>query len=155
MPDYWQCFRISISLVVASSAPGLQRCSHIAAYSILLFLILLVGALALIVARGFSRKAFACLWLLWAGCIVTHPLLDALTDGGRGVTLLIPFARSRLKFPWRPIHTPQEHLTFLARAFVIRSSEIPFCAAAIVAGLSGLRWQTIQRNRERTPADPR
>ncbi len=102
------------------------------------FLILLAAVLALIVARGASRKTFAYLWLLWAGCMLTHPLLDALTDGGRGVMLLIPFARTRLYLPWRPIHTPDGSVRLFARAFLIRSSEIPFCAAAIVAGVSGL-----------------
>jgi inner membrane protein len=101
-------------------------------------LVLLAAVLALIVARHSSRPTFAYLWLLWAGCMVTHPLLDALTDGGRGVMLLIPFARTRLYFPWRPIHTPVGHVRFLARAFLIGSSEIPFCAAAIVVGVSGL-----------------
>jgi inner membrane protein len=111
-------------------------------------LILLAAVLALIVAHGSSRKTFACLWLLWAGCIVTHPLLDALTDGGRGVMLLIPFARTRLYFPWRPIHTPDGHVRLLARAFLIRSSEIPFCAAAIIAGVSGLLLRKRTRSEE-------
>lgn len=102
------------------------------------FLILLAAMLALIVARGSSRTTFVYLWLLWAGCMLTHPLLDAMTDGGRGVTLLIPFALTRLYFPWRPIHTLDGHVHLLARAFLIRSTEMPFCAAAIVAGVSGL-----------------
>lgn len=33
----------------------------------------------------------------------SHPLLDALTDGGRGVALLAPFSADRYFFPWRPI----------------------------------------------------
>ena len=102
------------------------------------FLILLAGALAFFAARGASRKTFAYLWLLWAGCILTHPLLDALTDGGTGVMLLIPVTRNRVFFPWRPIHTPEEHIRLFLRAFVLRSSEIPFCAAAVALGVSGL-----------------
>lgn len=111
-------------------------------------LILLAAVFALIVARRSSRPTFAYLWLLWAGCMVTHPLLDALTDGGRGVMLLIPFARTRLYFPWRPIHTPEGHVRFLTRAFLIRSSEIPFCAAAVVAGVSGLLLRKRARSEE-------
>jgi inner membrane protein len=112
------------------------------------FLILLAAVLALIVARGSSRKTFASLWLLWAGCMLTHPLLDALTDGGEGVMLLIPFARTRLYFPWHPIHTPGRSVHLLARAFLIRSSEIPFCAAALVAGVSGLFLRKSTRLKE-------
>lgn len=58
------------------------------------FLILASGVLAAIVAWHHSRKAFAGLWLLWAVCMITHPLLDALTTGGSGVMLLLPFTRA-------------------------------------------------------------
>ncbi len=33
----------------------------------------------------------------------SHPVLDALTSGGRGIGLFIPFYNERLFFPWRPI----------------------------------------------------
>lgn len=35
--------------------------------------------------------------------IASHPLLDALTDGGLGVALLWPLSDQRFFFPWRPI----------------------------------------------------
>jgi inner membrane protein len=34
---------------------------------------------------------------------LSHSLLDALTNGGRGVALLWPFGNERYFFPWRPI----------------------------------------------------
>jgi inner membrane protein len=34
---------------------------------------------------------------------LSHPLLDMLTNGGRGVALLAPFSSTRYFFPWRPI----------------------------------------------------
>jgi len=34
---------------------------------------------------------------------VSHPLLDALTDGGLGVSLLWPISTHRFFFPWTPI----------------------------------------------------
>jgi inner membrane protein len=34
---------------------------------------------------------------------LSHPLLDALTDGGLGVALLWPFSNARFFAPWRPI----------------------------------------------------
>jgi inner membrane protein len=111
------------------------------------FLILLAALLTLIVVGRASGKDFACLWLFWAGVMLTHPLLDALTDGGRGVMLLLPFARTRLYFPWRPIHTPPVIPgTLFARGLQIRSSEIPFCAAAIFVGVLGL----VSRRQRRT-----
>jgi inner membrane protein len=106
---------------------------------------ILAGMLALAIIRDSPRTTFVYLWLLWAGCILTHPLLDALTDGGRGVMLLIPFTGARLHFIWHPIHTPPRNVHLLARAFLIGWSELPFCAAAVAAGISGLllrRWQS-------------
>jgi inner membrane protein len=103
------------------------------------FLILLAAALAGIVARRHSRKVFFWLWLIWAGCMVTHPLLDALSNGGSGVMLLLPFSRARLFFPWRPIYTPPGGVeNIIWRAWLIRRSEIPFCIAAAAIGISGL-----------------
>jgi inner membrane protein len=105
------------------------------------FLILLAAALAGLVARLKARKMFVALWLVWGGCMVTHPLMDALTDGGRGVMLEIPFSRARLYFPWRPIHTPPGRESLLSRALVLRPTEISFCAAAVLLGLSVLWLQ--------------
>ncbi|WP_051082606.1 metal-dependent hydrolase [Uliginosibacterium gangwonense] len=46
---------------------------------------------------------------MWAGfaflfiAIASHPVLDAFTDGGKGVALLWPWSEYRFFFPWRPI----------------------------------------------------
>ena len=85
--------------------------------------------LAAAVARSFW------LALTWAAGAVTHPLLDALTNGGGGVMLLFPFSTSRLFFPWRPIQvSPLGILSFFSRAGDILATELPFCFAAIVIG---------------------
>lgn len=34
---------------------------------------------------------------------LSHPLLDMLTNGGRGCALFFPFSETRHFFPWRPI----------------------------------------------------
>jgi inner membrane protein len=111
------------------------------------FLILLAAALAGIVARNHARKTFVWLWLLWTGCMVTHPLLDALTDGGAGVMLAAPFTHARFFFPWRPIHTPPNWDGLLTRGWSLRPTEIPFCVAAILIGVSGL-WVLDQLGRD-------
>ena len=41
------------------------------------------------------------LWLFLA--TLSHPLLDMLTNGGRGVALWWPFDARRIFFPWQPI----------------------------------------------------
>lgn len=35
--------------------------------------------------------------------VASHGLLDALTDGGRGVGFLVPFSNRRFFLPWRPL----------------------------------------------------
>jgi len=98
------------------------------------FLILFSTALAAMVTRRYAWLA-----LLGAGCAVTHPLLDALTDGGSGVMLLFPFSQRRLFFPWTPIHvSPLGIMAFFHRAGPILRSEAPFCAVAIAVGVTGL-----------------
>ena len=41
------------------------------------------------------------LWL--ALCLISHPLLDMLTNGGVGIALLWPFSGERWFSPWRPV----------------------------------------------------
>ncbi|MGZ3657734.1 MAG: metal-dependent hydrolase [Bdellovibrionota bacterium] len=51
--------------------------------------------------ENFSR--FCQLFLLLFAVTVSHPLLDAMTDGGEGVALFSPFSNHRYFFPYRPI----------------------------------------------------
>jgi inner membrane protein len=49
---------------------------------------------------GASRlRTFLVAWVV----VTTHGLLDALTDGGRGVAILWPFSSTRYFSPWTPI----------------------------------------------------
>ena len=58
---------------------------------------LVAGALAALVVRA-PRLIPVC-----AALVASHPLLDALTDGGLGVALFWPFSDRRYFFPWQPI----------------------------------------------------
>ena len=117
-------------------------------------LILLAGSLAAMVAGRRSSRAAIWLGLLWAGCAVTHPLLDALTDGGSGVMLLLPFSEDRLFFPWRPIRvSPLGVLRFFSRAVYILRSEMPFCIAAMAIGAAGC-WLVHAARGRRGPEQP-
>jgi inner membrane protein len=108
------------------------------------FLILISCALAWMVGGRGARS----LAILWSVCAVTHPLLDALTDGGGGVMLLFPWSALRMFFPWRPIHvSPISISRFFDKAGYILLSELPFCAAALAIGGSGL----IVRKLKNTP----
>lgn len=57
----------------------------------------LCGAVAL--AAGASKRTTA----LVALTVASHPVLDALTNGGHGVAMLFPFSSARIFFPWRPL----------------------------------------------------
>jgi inner membrane protein len=86
----------------------------------------------MLLARGNFK-----LGALWSAAAITHPLLDMLTDGGRGVMLLFPFSQARLFFPWTPIHVSPIGITrFFSVAGYVLSSEWPFCLAAV--GLAAL-----------------
>ena len=41
--------------------------------------------------------------------VASHPLLDMLTDGGRGVAIFWPVTSERFFFPWRPIKVSPLH----------------------------------------------
>src|SRR5260370_12093404 len=106
------------------------------------FLALISAVLAAVVAGRHSRRAVMLLGVMWAGCAITHPLLDALTDGGSGVMLLFPFSEARLFFPWRPIHvSPLSISRFFTKAGYILLSELPFCIAAMAIGLATKRMR--------------
>ena len=56
---------------------------------------------------------------------LSHPLLDALTNGGLGVALFAPFSAERYFFPFRPIEvSPLGMRFFSARGLEVLASEI-------------------------------
>lgn len=62
-----------------------------------------VFGLAVAAVFFFRDKNFWKFWLLFSLATVSHPLLDACTNGGRGVALFFPFDNSRIFFPFRKI----------------------------------------------------
>jgi inner membrane protein len=82
-----------------------------------------------------SRNAFAFLFL----CALSHPLLDAMTDGGLGIAFFSPFSNHRYFFPWRPIRvSPIGAGFFSARGLETLASELVWvwlpCAALALLG---------------------
>src|SRR5882672_7048025 len=86
----------------------------------------LAGVATWIVTRGDRRDipgARLALSLFLA--IVSHDVLDALTDGGLGVAFFAPFSGERYFFPWRPIEVSPIGLGFLsARGAMVIVNEI-------------------------------
>jgi inner membrane protein len=70
----------------------------------LLFAILVAMLLVLVGYSRESRQASGLrLFVLFALVAASHGLLDALTNGGRGVGFFVPFWNERFFFPFRPI----------------------------------------------------
>jgi inner membrane protein len=56
---------------------------------------------------------------------LSHPVLDAMTNGGRGVAFFAPFSNSRYFFPFRPIEVSPIGMRFFSyRGLEALSSEI-------------------------------
>lgn len=71
---------------------GHRGASHSLAFA------LACGLATLLLSRGAWKTAG-----LVALVVLSHPLLDAMTDGGLGVGLLWPLSDTRFFAPWRPI----------------------------------------------------
>ena len=94
---------IAFALDIPYSAPfGHRGASHSLAFA--------AGVGALI--GGLSRRLR--LGLLAAVVVASHPLLDALTDGGLGVALWWPQEETRVFAPWRPIPVAPIGASFLS-----------------------------------------
>jgi len=80
----------------------------------LLFAVLM-SLLAAVAASGLLAVSWWLLWLCFFAALVSHTLLDALTDGGLGVALFWPLNRRRYFFPFRPIRVSPIGLAALGR----------------------------------------
>jgi inner membrane protein len=79
------------------------------------------------------------LWAWFTTLTLTHGLLDALTNGGRGIAFFSPLTNERYFFPWRPIQvSPIGAGFFTARGLRVLVSEsvwiwLPSAIIAITA----------------------
>jgi inner membrane protein len=69
-------------------------------------------AFALLARRG--GRTFTITAFLALAVAASHGLLDAMTDGGRGLALLWPFTTRRYFLPWRPIPVAPIGVGFLS-----------------------------------------
>lgn len=99
---------IGFAMGVKYAAPwGHRGATH--SLAIALAVAALVAALA--PKAGISRGRA---WWLASFVVVSHGLLDTMTDGGLGVALLWPFSLTRYFAPWRPIPVSPIGLAFLS-----------------------------------------
>jgi inner membrane protein len=89
---------LAFRLGIPYSAPfGHRGATHSLAFA------LFTGCTAAALGWRAGMQPFWRLFLVTALVAVSHPLLDAMTDGGLGVALLWPFSNARFFAPWRPI----------------------------------------------------
>jgi inner membrane protein len=90
-------------------------------HSILFAAIVAAIAARLLATRGERGRAFAFLFL----CAVSHPILDAMTNGGLGVAFFAPLSNARSFFPWTPIRvSPIGARFFSVRGLATLQSEV-------------------------------
>ena len=91
------------------------------------------------------------LWLMLALAAASHGLLDALTNGGRGVAFFAPFVETRWHFPARPIEvSPIGVWSFFSRRGVeVLTNEVVWLWAPSLAALAA-SW-AIRRSGARAP----
>lgn len=124
----------------------------------LTFAVLASLAAAVLTHRYFS-SVFRRWWLLWLYLLfitVSHPLLDAMTNGGLGVALFSPFEDSRYFLPFRPIQVSPIGLRYVfsrwgAAAFVSELLWVWLPAAALAAGVRVGIWAVPGRRRRLVP----
>ncbi len=108
---------------------------HRGASHSLFFAVVLGLCLSVPTARGLAAR-----WLPTAVLVVTallsHGLIDALTDGGLGPALLWPFSHERMFFPWRPLPVaPIGHAFLSLRGLRCALIEIAVFSPVLVTAL--------------------
>lgn len=103
---------------------------------------LAVGVIGAMVAPWLRTTRWRALLFL-AFCTASHPLLDALTNGGLGVALLWPWSHERVFAPWRPIAVSPIGVGFFSlRGLAVLWSELLWVwlpALGVACGIWGLR----------------
>ena len=96
------------------------------------------------------------LWIYFSAITASHGLLDALTNGGRGIAFFAPFSNQRFFFPWRPIQVSPIGVGFFsARGLAVLQSELRWILlpSAIIALIARIAVKPARR-RSRAPTEP-
>jgi inner membrane protein len=116
----------------------------------------------LVAARSFAKSdslgvgswRLGVLWVYFAAIAASHGLLDAFTNGGRGIAFFAPFSNQRFFFPWRPIQVSPIGVGFFsARGLAVLQSELRWILlpSAIITLIARIAVKPARR-RSRAPA---
>jgi inner membrane protein len=117
--------------------------------------LLVAAALAAVPAWAVPARPAESRWRIWlvlALAAASHGLLDALTNGGRGVAFLAPFVETRWHFPARPIEvSPIGVWSFFSRrGLEVLTNEVVWLWAPSLAALA-VAWAL---RRSPSPLEP-
>jgi len=112
-----------------------------------------LATLCLLVVRVRPPERRWHVWLVLALAAASHGVLDALTNGGRGVAFLAPFVDTRWHFPVRPIEvSPIGVWSFFSqRGLEVLTNEIAWLWAPSLAALLAV-WALRRVSDPRTPS---
>ncbi|GGP18282.1 metal-dependent hydrolase [Silvimonas iriomotensis] len=113
LPQRWRSRPLYVLAMLGSMVPDLDTIGlkfgiaydspygHRGATHSLLFAVVLGGLMAGWLAR--RHGALLRHWAILAACVFSHPVMDALTNGGRGVAFFWPLSDARFFFGLHPI----------------------------------------------------
>jgi inner membrane protein len=110
---------------------------------------------ALIITFAFFKSKHQATWVWYAALffviILSHSLLDAMTNGGQGVAFCSPVINERFFFPWTPITVAPIGIRpmFTKHGFAVFESELIFVwlpLSLLTAGVNTARWVTGKRD---------
>jgi len=92
-------------------------------------------------SRSMLVREWLTLMLVFALAAVSHPILDAMGGGGRGVMLLYPWSEERQLLPWRLFDSLPPHYGRLTShgLWLLLGAELPLAISCLITGFV-LRW---------------
>ena len=101
----------------------------------------------MLTARVHRHATFVFLFL----CAVSHPVLDAMTDGGLGIAFFAPFHNERYFLPWTPIRVSPIGAGFFSARGVetLRSEFVYVWAPGLIAAIAGRLAYLSRREKRR------
>lgn len=105
---------------------------------------ILVGLLGAILSRTLTTRRLHAFWFL-AVATVSHPLLDACTNGGLGVALFWPLSDQRHFLPWRSILVSPIGISNFLNSYGLAVLQSELMKIWLPACLSGILLRAMMR----------
>lgn len=111
-----------------------------------------MGLLASLFAAPLHASRLACFALV-AFATVSHPMLDALTNGGLGVAFFWPITDARYFLPWRPIAVSPIGIQsfFTSYGLTVLLSEVFWVVLPLIGMITGVRFFRTKRAKKDPP----